>query len=348
MILLISTNPLFVEVIREAIPHVNAEYIEFDPDNGLKRIYTDRPDILIVDATIEQKKFEQILSEARRLPKIRTIVLNPQENEVIFLDSRRAILRKVDDLMDVLTTQENNVGNVIVDCDYSENAKNAKIQACVFNFLATIFNQRPNMDLGKSLQVIGIEAFCDSDHEGNSSEDNYQGIKLITDYFESAAELTKEHVEQELAVDWARLFRGVSHSYGPTPPYESLYFDGAIDQVKLFQLLANEYAEGGAEISANYFDRPDYIGVEFSFMAYLAEQEMKAWESGNHDVALAFAERARSFYKRHLGLWASKYISVAYSYAQTGFYRGFLCLSRELISQIVEIEIETYSSGGEN
>lgn len=106
LILIVSANPLFKEVINEAITQVQFEIMELNYGEARNRICEIRPDVMIIDDTIAAPYFESLLAEARNLKKTRIIVLNPQQNEIVLLDSRRTTLRKVDDLMEAISNSE--------------------------------------------------------------------------------------------------------------------------------------------------------------------------------------------------------------------------------------------------
>ena len=117
LILIVSANRLFKEVINEVITHVQSETMELNYGEALNRICEIRPDVMIVDDTIPAPYFESLLAEARNLRKTRIIVLNPQQNEIVLLDSRRATLRKVDDLMEAISSTEFEIHSEIDDLD---------------------------------------------------------------------------------------------------------------------------------------------------------------------------------------------------------------------------------------
>ena len=103
-ILIISDNPLFKEVIIATVAQFQTEFVELSPEEALTGICKLRPDVIIIDEMITPPYFEDLLAEARSLEKTRTIVLNPIQNEIILLDSRRATLRKADDLIEAIAS----------------------------------------------------------------------------------------------------------------------------------------------------------------------------------------------------------------------------------------------------
>jgi len=103
LILIVSANPLFKEVINEVLTDLQSEVMELNVEEALNRICEIRPDVMIVDQTIEQPFFEGVLAEARNLQKTRIVVLDPIQNEFIQLDSRRSTMSKVEDLMEAIS-----------------------------------------------------------------------------------------------------------------------------------------------------------------------------------------------------------------------------------------------------
>jgi chemotaxis response regulator CheB len=103
-ILIVSNNPLFKEVIIATVAQFHVEVIELSPEEALIKVCELRPDVIIIDETITPPYFEELLAEARNLQKTRTIVLNPTQNEILLLDSRRATLRKADDLIEAIAS----------------------------------------------------------------------------------------------------------------------------------------------------------------------------------------------------------------------------------------------------
>ena len=102
-ILIVSANPLFKEVIIETAAKFRTEFIELSPEKALTGMHALEPEVIIIDETIEPPCFEGLLTEARALQKTRIIVLNPINNEIVLLNSRRETLRKADDLEEAIS-----------------------------------------------------------------------------------------------------------------------------------------------------------------------------------------------------------------------------------------------------
>ena len=102
-ILIVSDNPFFTEVIHEVISRFQTGAIELNHEGALARFSDLNPEVIILDKSIASPHFENLLAEARDLEKARTIVLNPVLNEFTLMDSRRAMLGKVEDLIEAIS-----------------------------------------------------------------------------------------------------------------------------------------------------------------------------------------------------------------------------------------------------
>jgi chemotaxis response regulator CheB len=103
-ILIVSTNPLFKEIIVSTVDQFHVEIIELNPEEALTSVCELRPEVIIIDETTMSSHFENFLAKARSLQKTRIIVLNPSQNEILLVDSRRATLRKAGDLIEAISS----------------------------------------------------------------------------------------------------------------------------------------------------------------------------------------------------------------------------------------------------
>jgi hypothetical protein len=98
LIFIVSFNPLFEEVIQEAIASICTDCVVLEPHEALIKICQSQPDVIIIDDTIDPSLCENILVEARGLSKTRTVVINPKHNDMVLINSHRKTLVKMDDL----------------------------------------------------------------------------------------------------------------------------------------------------------------------------------------------------------------------------------------------------------
>ena len=129
---------------------------------------------------------------------------------------------------------------------------------------------------------------------------------------ERAAAFWEEHAGDDagasiaLRVDWTRLFRGLSPATGPRPPYEYLYAPAA-DEMGALLGIKLTYEAAGLTLGDEARNRPDYLGFELEFAAYLLE-------TGNG---------AGDFAIKHLA-WVPQFCAEARRYAKTGFFAWYL------------------------
>ncbi len=217
--------------------------------------------------------------------------------------------------------------------NYLEAASAARNQASVYSFMATLLNERPDETFVKNLKAAGGDFICALAEEAGLTGGLAQAFRDMAKYVEEKRSRPGHEVQQDLAVDWTRLFRGVSPAYSPMPPYEASFMGDGTNDVQLIQGVDQLYRSNGLTISNDYNDRPDYIGLEFSFLQYLAEAEAQAWQNGDADLACSHQEAAKAFLRQHLGAWINTFTAPAMRFAKTGFYHGFLQLCERVVAE---------------
>ena len=336
-ILIISTNPLFKEVIAATVVRIQTELIELSPEDALARLCELRPDVIIIDETIMSPYFEDLLIKARSLQKTRTIVLNTIQNEIILLDFRRATLRKADDLIEAIASCAHKTIAEIDDYKIADIVEAAETIARLLAFLASAFKQPPDASQVAKLRVTGVDASIGLDRVPVWNDDINCGARKISEFIETTAKLSKGRVAQILDTDWSGLFGSARTSNCPEP-YEALYLEPGANPDELFSSLVNEYAEECTKILSEENVRPDSIGVELSYLNCLAEQAAAAWEKGDYELARSLEGRGRKFCQEHLGKWAREYLYAALEHAQTSYFKGFIRLSWGVISRLGDMD----------
>jgi TorA maturation chaperone TorD len=335
-ILIVSSNVLFTEVIAQSLSGCpSLELIQNLPSKVPEEIKASPPDVIIVDEAIGSEELGQLLIAARNLACAQLLLMNLKGNDFVILDSHKAVFRNASDLVDTIIKDEmkkpmkrKNPGVPIAAIE------EAQARAGMFGFLAALYNQRPDVDLVRRLRTVGIESFVRMTEEENASPDLVQGLSEMAQFIEATKDQSEEEVEQILGVDWTRLFRGISPNYGPTPPYEGVYQAGQRDPVEVLQQVNAIYHENGVTIGEDSPNRPDYIGLELDFLRFLAEREAQAWEQGDEELAFGYADKGKSFFEEHLGGWVWTFCEQALEHARTDFYRGFLRLTKGIMTEV--------------
>lgn len=136
---------------------------------------------------------------------------------------------------------------------------------------------------------------------------------------------------ERLAVEHARLFRGISEDYGPPPPYESLWREGRMMGDSTVR-VATRYLEAGYQPQGR-FAPCDHLVEELSFMAALCNAEREAREAGNEQDAERAAGHQRRFLDEHLAAWVAEYCRSLSERAREPLYRSLARLTTGVLEQ---------------
>lgn len=156
------------------------------------------------------------------------------------------------------------------------------------------------------------------------------------------AALSTDDQSDVLAIEFTRLFGGISESYGGLPPFESVVREGAWGGDTVLAVVA---AYGDADVAPPLPDASpvDHLAAELRFLAIACHREGEAWRADNTQVAVDWLRRERDFLDQHVLRWVPEYCQKAAGMAETPFYRALLVLTpracmldREDIDTILE------------
>jgi len=133
-----------------------------------------------------------------------------------------------------------------------------------------------------------------------------------------------------LIPEYHRLFVGPGHL--PVPPYESVYRENWQVMGETTVDVKRQYAEAGYALAPSFTELPDHVTAELAFMALLAEEEAKAWETEDISAALAWLERERAFLQDHLTQWLPAFCDRLPASTEAPFYRRLAVALREFIA----------------
>jgi len=174
-----------------------------------------------------------------------------------------------------------------------------------------------------------------------------QGLKMVENFLIQARDVAEDDLVQSLAVERARLFRGIKRDYGPPPPYGSVYIEGDSVMNKSTLNVIKTYASFDYEVPEEWNELPDYISVELDFMRHLCNEEAAAWAAENESRAQACLTGKTEFLCGHLREWAPRFCDEVIRCADQDFYqamaritRGFLMIDAERLSSIEAWEAE--------
>lgn len=145
-----------------------------------------------------------------------------------------------------------------------------------------------------------------------------------------------------LAIEFTRLFGGISESYGGLPPFESVVREGRWGGDTVLALVA-AYTDADIVPPLPEASPVDHLAAELRFLAIACHREGESWQADNTQSAMDWVRRERDFLDQHVLRWVPEYCEKAESMAETAFYRALLVLTpracmldREDIDTILE------------
>lgn len=214
----------------------------------------------------------------------------------------------------------------------------AKARASFCNFLTLEFLHLPDRDVVTKIQSAEVRGFLDRlAKDQDVHADIAEGAELMSAFLEANAGTSPDELSKTLGVDRTRLYRGVSPTYGPPPPYESVWNQAATAANTFLAEIAAVYKEDGLGLAEDAYERPDYLGVELAFLETLASKEMKALKGNEAKQAAKLTKRQQWFVETHLVSWVPLFIGKALEFAKTDYYRGHLLMLRGFLFDQVEV-----------
>lgn len=206
----------------------------------------------------------------------------------------------------------------------------AQARGDVYAFLACLFNQPPTEEL--LAQLAG---------EGESDPLTTvfgpgEGVALMRRALAGGISKT---LLRTLKLKFDALFRVPGQRY--TTPYESVYRGGRarerLVRGEATAAVQHFYARAGADVSSDFGDLPDYIGLELAFMRHLCTQEASAWERDEADAARQWAAMEQEFLQDHLTQWVDDFGSRLAANTRSDFYRGVAELMPAFVHQDLKV-----------
>ncbi len=144
-----------------------------------------------------------------------------------------------------------------------------------------------------------------------------------------------EHIEEELACEYAGLFIGPGEHI---PPYESIYVPDSTGKVGYYWGectvdMKNWVEHYGLEISEKFDSIPDHISIELEFMQKLIEQERLSRERGDRETTERCIEVEKTFFHKHINSWVPTFCESVIEAANLDFYREAARLTRDFIRE---------------
>lgn len=180
------------------------------------------------------------------------------------------------------------------------------LAACFYQPRKDIFQEGLLHDLAESLKRLSASA---------------------ADYAEEMVKLLQVHSDEELLVDYSRLFMGPAELLAA--PYGSVYLEKEGRVMGDSTMAAIDfYKSHGLVMDKDFREVPDHVAVELEFMYYLVFKEIEAIEANDMPTAATALESQETFLNNFLRPWADKFAAKVAEGAETGFYKALAgCLS---------------------
>src|SRR3546814_4250647 len=116
------------------------------------------------------------------------------------------------------------------------------------------------------------------------------------------------------------------------PPWESVYTnkDGAVFQRETVS-VKNWFLRFDLVLESSFNEPADHIGLEFGFLAHLAELAIAASEIEDGGEVKRLVDAQRGFISQHMLVWVPRWADDVVRHARTDLYRGVGWLARGVI-----------------
>lgn len=198
--------------------------------------------------------------------------------------------------------------------------------------------------LGKAIQnapdkewlqsLINEDVFSESPLE-SKDQDIVTGLFHLQAWSQENCEGISDERFIALQADYTRLFVGTGKTI--IPSWESVYFN---DERMLFQeqtiQVRQWYRRFGLESEKLNREPDDHIGLELSFLSYLASLGLQALDENDHVRFEETLEAQRQFISEHPLKWVPRWCTLVKESAETDFYRGLAFLTHGALLSIAE------------
>ncbi len=151
-------------------------------------------------------------------------------------------------------------------------------------------------------------------------------------YAEQMLTALKAASEEELAVEYARLFIGPFGTVAP--PYGSVYLEKEATVMGKSTVATMQcYQDAGLALDEEIKEPADHIAIELEFLHYLSLQIAEDLDQGNKEEAIALQEARSDFLSRFPGQWAPTFCQKIRQGSKHPFYTALAACLETLLSQ---------------
>jgi len=205
-------------------------------------------------------------------------------------------------------------------------------RAGTYAFLSRLYRVEADKALLEQISEMGLSTEVEE-------PDISEGYALLEQFIGRTTESTLT----ELAVDYARLFLGVSRGSGAFP-YESVYTsEGRLFMQEARDEVLKVFREEGLDRADDFTEPEDHVSLEFEFMAFLCHKTLDALQKCDDEDALGYLEKQKVFLDNHILNWVPTFCKDVERFAQTDFYKaaakithGYLRLEGAILDELLQ------------
>ena len=203
--------------------------------------------------------------------------------------------------------------------------------------------------LGKAIQsdpdkewlqsLINEDIFSESPL-GSNNQDIEAGLFHLQSWSQENRDGISDERFKDLKMDYTRLFVGVGKIIAPL--WESVYFnkERMIFQEQTIQ-VRQWYRRFGLVPEKLHKEPDDHVGLELSFLAYLAQLGLQALDENDEIEFEKILQAQRQFISEHPLKWVPDWCKLVKEHAETEFYLGLALLTHGALLVIAEqLQIE--------
>ena len=200
-------------------------------------------------------------------------------------------------------------------------------EALVLSLLGRAFYVYPERGW---LQRLADEDVFAGSPLGDAQPDVRAGLELLRTWAQGCRGGMTDEAFDEIRADYTRLFIGPARVVAP--PWESVHFN---EERLTFQAQTLDvrawYRRFGLQADKLNHEPDDHIGLEFAFLAHLAQ--LGAAEENQVELERVL-DAQRAFITEHPGRWVPRWCDLVSAEAHTDLYKGFALLARGTLAQV--------------
>ena len=199
-----------------------------------------------------------------------------------------------------------------------------KETATVLAFLAYMMNNAPDTALLEKLR----------ENYKNDPSDSAE----IEEFWQKHKDSGDKKIVEDMAADWARLFRGTLPGNVQKPPYAGIFIskDGLGTEI----MVALKYMYDNHSFTPTKEDRMDYLGIILDFMAGLLGSYASFAEKGQTAEAESCLRTLKEVCLKYTNTWLKTFGDQTLKNAQNPLYREYILTLTETVNDISAMLLE--------